>query len=603
MQKGGASLTCLCSPTDQCVEGKPHCSSDLGCFYSALRNPRQNTVFNEQFGCLSNNTSLGKMFCTAPMPKNMIVKCCFPPNQAMCNVHLRLDENMLYSWRYGFCNYYISILLPLIAVVLTVIVLGLLVHFLLRPTRHRYLSKPARTPSGDSIADKRLCGTTAPCILSAGGVFHDLCAYPQQTCEGTFSADSGSGGGVPFLVRQTIARRTVLTDCIGKGRFGEVWRADCQGDKVAVKIFSSRDGASWARETDIYSTSMLRHPNLLAYYASDMISRGGCTQLWLITAYHRKGSLHDYLQVNKISLAGGLRFARSAAAGLAFLHTAVAGFPSKPLIAHRDIKSKNILILDNGETCIADLGLALTETNSCEAHERFQESIWLKSYASAGPPSAGPLAGTKRYMAPELLYLALLLTSFYAPKGRAYEDHEEGLEISEITECQHPFLPLRIYQAADIYALGLVLWEIFRRTEGLSSATKNVEEYQIPYEDAVPVDPTFSQMFQVVVLGDLSVKAIQLDQVVPPPINLTTCTSCRELQNRFSDLNGNGPTLCWSETTGIRPAISSRWLEAGSGMHRLSTLLQECWVPLWSNRLSALRIRKTLESLEAELRS
>ncbi|KAL7060047.1 hypothetical protein AAHC03_09669 [Spirometra sp. Aus1] len=444
-------------------------------------------------------------------------------------------------------------------------------------------------------------------MLSAGDVFQALGVYPQQTFEGTFSADSGSGGGVPFLVRQTIARKTVLTNCIGKGRFGEVWRADCQGDKVAVKIFSSRDGASWARETDIYSTSMLRHPNLLAYYASDMISRGGCTQLWLITAYHRQGSLHDYLQVNQISLAGGLRFARSAAAGLAFLHTAVAGFPSKPLIAHRDIKSKNILIMENGETCIADLGLALTETNGCESQERFSESFWcsggrFKSYASAGPPSASPLAGTKRYMAPELLCLALLLTRFHVPKGRDYEDPEEELEVSEVTECQHPFLPLKVYQAADIYALGLVLWEIFRRTGGLSAETNNVEEYQIPYEDAVPVDPTFAQMFQVVVLGNPSTKSLQPDQVISLPISLTTCASCRELQDRMIDSNGSRSTGRWSEITGMRPAISKRWLEPGSGMHRLSALLQECWVPVWSNRLSALRVRKTLESLEAELR-
>ncbi|VDN17893.1 unnamed protein product [Dibothriocephalus latus] len=549
MQKAGGSLTCFCSPADHCAEGRSQCSSDLGCFYSALRTPGKNTVYNEQFGCLSNDTSLGKMLCTAPIPENMIVKCCFSPNQAFCNAHLRLHDKALYPWRGGISSYCISILLPVVAVGLTIVVFGLLVHFLLRPIRHRGdFSKPPRTPSGNSITDKRLCGT----IFPADGDFQVLGAYPQQTFDGTLSADSGSGGGVPFLVRQTIARRTLLTDCIGKGRFGEVWQADCQGEKVAVKIFSSRDGASWARETEIYSTSMLRHPNLLAYYASDMISRGGCTQLWLITAYHRKGSLHDYLRVNKVSLAGGLRFARSAAAGLAFLHTA---------------------------------------------------SLLFKRYASAGPPSAGPLAGTKRYMAPELLYLALLLTTFHTSKGLDYEEREEGLEISEVTECQHPFLPLRIYQAADIYALGLVLWEIFRRTEGLSVATSNVEEYQIPYEDAVPVDPTFSQMFQVVVLGNLPFEAIQLDQVIPLPLSLTTCTSCRGLQDRFIDLKGSKPTFCWSGTTGIRPVISRRWLEAGSGMQRLSTLLQECWVPIWSNRLSALRVRKTLESLEAELRS
>ena len=31
----------------------------------------------------------------------------------------------------------------------------------------------------------------------------------------------------------------------------------------------------------------------------------------------------------------------------------------KPAIAHRDIKSKNILVKKNGTCCIADLGLAV----------------------------------------------------------------------------------------------------------------------------------------------------------------------------------------------------------------------------------------------------
>ena len=33
--------------------------------------------------------------------------------------------------------------------------------------------------------------------------------------------------------------------------------------------------------------------------------------------------------------------------------------PGKPAMAHRDIKSKNILVKKNGYCCIADLGLAV----------------------------------------------------------------------------------------------------------------------------------------------------------------------------------------------------------------------------------------------------
>ena len=52
----------------------------------------------------------------------------------------------------------------------------------------------------------------------------------------------------------------------GKGRYGEVWRGQWQGESVAVKIFSSRDEKSWFRETEIYNTVLLRHENILGTY-------------------------------------------------------------------------------------------------------------------------------------------------------------------------------------------------------------------------------------------------------------------------------------------------------------------------------------------------
>ena len=45
----------------------------------------------------------------------------------------------------------------------------------------------------------------------------------------------------------------------------QVWRGLWNGDAVAVKIFFSRDEDSWKRETDIYSTVLLRHENVLGY--------------------------------------------------------------------------------------------------------------------------------------------------------------------------------------------------------------------------------------------------------------------------------------------------------------------------------------------------
>lgn len=66
------------------------------------------------------------------------------------------------------------------------------------------------------------------------------------------SMTSGSGSGLPLLIQRTLAKQISLLECIGKGRYGEVWRGIWHGENVAVKIFFSRDEASWNRETEIY---------------------------------------------------------------------------------------------------------------------------------------------------------------------------------------------------------------------------------------------------------------------------------------------------------------------------------------------------------------
>lgn len=79
----------------------------------------------------------------------------------------------------------------------------------------------------------------------------------------------------------------------------------------------------------------------------------------LITDYHECGSLYDVLRTTVIDPQSLLVLARSAASGLAHLHTEIFGTRGKPAIAHRDIKSRNILVKRNGECAIADFGLAV----------------------------------------------------------------------------------------------------------------------------------------------------------------------------------------------------------------------------------------------------
>lgn len=96
--------------------------------------------------------------------------------------------------------------------------------------------------------------------------------------------------------------------------------------------------------------------SLAGFMASDMTSRNSSTQLWLITHYHENGSLYDYLQRVAVETTEGLAMAASVACGLVHLHTEIFGTEGKPAIAHRDLKSKNILVTKELRCCIADLG-------------------------------------------------------------------------------------------------------------------------------------------------------------------------------------------------------------------------------------------------------
>lgn len=240
-----------------------------------------------------------------------------------------------------------------------------------------------------------------------------------------------------------------MVECIGKGRYGEVWMGMWHGERVAVKIFFSRDEESWKRETEIYSTVLLRHDNILGYIGSDMTSRNSCTQLWLITHYYQNGSLFDYLNHRAISRHQMVQICLSIANGLVHLHSEIFGTEGKPAIAHRDLKSKNILVRENGSCVIADFGLAVIHTQQ------------------TGKIDMGnnPKVGTKRYMAPEVLDESINLQCFEA------------------------------LRRADVYAVSLIFWETCRRTMSDCVA----EDYRVPFYDVVSNDPNFDEMKKVVV--------------------------------------------------------------------------------------------------------
>ena len=162
-----------------------------------------------------------------------------------------------------------------------------------------------------------------------------------------------------------------LINVIGRGRFGAVWKADLKhGDEhtelaVAVKIFHEIDSASWSVEKELFTDEkvMLKHDNVVEFIAAEVRQRSydSQRQFWLVTRYYPKGCLYQYLKHHTVSWQEMCRLAGTTARGVAHLHADVYGPHGlhKIPVAHRDLKSSNILVKVDGTCAVADFGLSI----------------------------------------------------------------------------------------------------------------------------------------------------------------------------------------------------------------------------------------------------
>ena len=180
----------------------------------------------------------------------------------------------------------------------------------------------------------------------------------------------------------------------------------------------------------------------------------------------------------------------------------------KPAIAHRDLKSKNILVKKNGVCSIGDLGMAV----------RYDPSTNHLDIPQNGK------VGTKRYLAPEVLADTINTTDFES------------------------------FKRADIYALGLVFWEICQRQRSNSSqCTKESAPYRLPYSEIVGPDPSLEDMKKVV---------------------------CED---------------------NLRPNIPNSW-STNPVLSEMTRIMQECWYESAAARLSAIRVKKNIDILQGKHR-
>lgn len=173
----------------------------------------------------------------------------------------------------------------------------------------------------------------------------------------------------------------------------------------------------------------LEHPNIIPIYAYDIEEAEALP--WMAMRLVKTGSLADLLKRERLARPRAVAILRGVADALDYAH--------RQGMVHRDVKPQNVLLDEAGRVYLADFGLA-------------------KMYESSGGLTAsGMITGTPQYMAPE---------------------QATGLKIGP---------------PADVYALGIVAYEMFTGEVPFAADTpvavlmKHVQEpLPLPPPDVVP---------------------------------------------------------------------------------------------------------------------
>jgi GAF domain-containing protein len=201
-----------------------------------------------------------------------------------------------------------------------------------------------------------------------------------------------------------------MLNTIGAGSYGEVYKANVRGRVVAVKKLHVKSIKAEQVEAFCQEASLMCQ----LQHPNIVGFVGAVTDpasLCIITEYCNRGSLADLLLNHAVPMTfqQKMQFAYDAAEGMKYLHA------SNPVILHRDLKSDNLLVTEDWRIKVGDFGLT-----------RFMSA-----------KKAMTQVGTPMWMAPEIIM------------GKKYTEK------------------------ADVYAFGIILWELLTRLE--------------PYEDKEPM--------------------------------------------------------------------------------------------------------------------
>jgi serine/threonine-protein kinase len=180
-------------------------------------------------------------------------------------------------------------------------------------------------------------------------------------------------------LREGLGDRYAFERELGRGGMATVWLArDLRHDRpVALKVLHPELANSLGPERflrEIKLAARLQHPHILTVLDSGETAG----RLWFTMPFVEGESLRDRLRRERqLPVEDALRIAREAAQALQYAH----GHG----VIHRDIKPENLLLTDDGNTLVADFGIARSFGGGSD--EKLTET--------------GLVVGTPAYMSPE----------------------------------------------------------------------------------------------------------------------------------------------------------------------------------------------------------
>jgi len=190
-------------------------------------------------------------------------------------------------------------------------------------------------------------------VIEACGGDRDLAAEVQRLVDEHLRLTRAGAPPPPVLIERDtlVAGRFRIADCIGSGRFGDVYRVvdAATGAELALKILRAADPVAIQYfKSEVRLLTDVNHPNIVGSY--ELIADDG---RWMYSMELIDGiDLRRYLSALPIDrrLIGVRSCVRQIAEGVAALH----GHG----VLHRDLKPSNVLVTRDGRVVLVDFGLA-----------------------------------------------------------------------------------------------------------------------------------------------------------------------------------------------------------------------------------------------------